>query len=129
MRALEEVGVRTCSALGINAARVAGHTGLWSEGAKIAAVGVRATRWVTMHGLSLNVDPDLQNYDHIVPCGITGEHAAIGALSQQQPGLSTADVVPHLCRAFEDVFELELSLHTVAKNPNRELPHPMVPIA
>jgi len=70
MRTLEEVIIRTLAAFGIKAGRKSGLTGVWVGDEKIAALGVRLSRWVTMHGLALNVNPDLSYYDGIIPCGI-----------------------------------------------------------
>ena len=73
MRALEEVVIRALAspALGVSAGRVPGLTGVWSAaGRKVAAVGVRARRWITFHGVALNVTTDLEAFAHIVPCGI-----------------------------------------------------------
>lgn len=69
---LEEVMIRTCALHGITAGRVDGLIGAWIDGArKIGAVGVRLSRWVTMHGFALNVTTDLAGFSMIVPCGIS----------------------------------------------------------
>lgn len=76
MRTLEEAVIRTCADFGLSAGRVDGLTGAWIEpekglGArKIAALGVKTSRWVTMHGLAFNVNTDLDFFNLIVPCGI-----------------------------------------------------------
>ena len=75
MRYLEEAVILTLSEFGIKAGRVDGLTGVWIEGGtsterKICAMGVKSSRWVTMHGIALNVNPDLSYFNHIVPCGI-----------------------------------------------------------
>ena len=70
MRALEEVIIRSLDKFGISADRKDGLTGVWVEDEKIAALGVRISRWVTMHGFALNVNTDLTYYDSIIPCGI-----------------------------------------------------------
>lgn len=58
---------------GLEGERIQGLTGVWVGGRKVAAIGVRAQRWVTYHGMSLNVDMDLNPFSMIVPCGISGE--------------------------------------------------------
>lgn len=76
MRYLEEAVILTLSEFGIIAGRVDGLTGVWIDGGtskarKICAMGVKSSRWVTMHGIALNVNPDLSYFNHIVPCGIS----------------------------------------------------------
>ncbi len=78
VRALEETLIRTCADLGLTAARVEGRSGVWFLGEpgrtrdrKVAAIGVRIARGVTMHGFALNCEPDLTVFTRIVPCGIT----------------------------------------------------------
>lgn len=71
LRRLEEVALGVCSALGIQAGRVAGRTGVWVDGSKVAAIGVRASSWVTFHGIAINRTPELAGFDLIVPCGIS----------------------------------------------------------
>ena len=70
MRTLEQIIIDTVSEFGIEAKRIKGLTGVWVGDEKIAALGVRIRRWVTMHGFSINVNTDLTFYDGIIPCGI-----------------------------------------------------------
>jgi lipoyl(octanoyl) transferase len=70
VRDLEEVLIRTAADYGIHAGRIEGLTGVWVEGEKLAAIGVRISRWVTSHGFALNVATDLDYFSLIVPCGI-----------------------------------------------------------
>tara|TARA_Y100000746_G_scaffold44005_1_gene33442 strand:- start:2425 stop:3066 length:642 start_codon:yes stop_codon:yes gene_type:complete len=70
MRRLEQLAIDVLKDFGISASRIKGLTGVWVGEEKIAAQGVRISRWVTMHGFSLNVNPDLSFYDGIIPCGI-----------------------------------------------------------
>ena len=70
MRILEQIIIDTVSEFGIEAKRIEGLTGVWVGDEKIAALGVRIRRWVTMHGFSINVNTDLTFYDGIIPCGI-----------------------------------------------------------
>ncbi|MDX2282626.1 MAG: lipoyl(octanoyl) transferase LipB [Bacteroidia bacterium] len=76
LRSLEEAVIRMLESYGLEGGRIAGATGVWigTEGAaprKICAMGVRCSRWVTMHGFALNLSPDLGLFSHIVPCGIS----------------------------------------------------------
>ena len=78
VRTLEEVLIAACGDLGVSTGRVEGRSGVWLPATadrperKIAAIGVRVTRWVSWHGIALNVEPDLSHYGGIVPCGISG---------------------------------------------------------
>ena len=77
MRLLEDVVIRTLACFGVTAGREEGATGVWvvsedGTARKIAALGVRLSRWCSMHGLAINVDPDLSHFDLIVPCGLAG---------------------------------------------------------
>ncbi|KAL6763108.1 lipoate-protein ligase B [Haematococcus lacustris] len=72
LRALEDVVIRALDQVsGLQGERLPGLTGVWVQGKKVAAIGVRAKRWVTYHGLALNVCPDLTPFKQIIPCGIT----------------------------------------------------------
>lgn len=77
MRGIEEVIIETLSEFSIKAERSAGETGVWidtkNNPRKICAIGVKTSRWVTMHGFALNVNNDLSYFDHIVPCGISNK--------------------------------------------------------
>ena len=106
LRQLEAVIIRTVEAYGLNAYRISGLTGVWLEGKKIAAVGIKVRRWITMHGFALNVCPDLQGFQDIVPCGITDK--PVGSLNEFMPNLSVAEVRVELIRSFAEVFNVEL---------------------
>ncbi len=107
MRLLEEAVIRTCSTFGLEAGREEGATGVWvpsrvhpGQRAKICAMGVRVRRWVTMHGLALNVSTDLSHFETIVPCGLTGRavtslRAELGNDAPSQPE-AAASVCGHL---------------------------------
>jgi len=73
LRALEEIIIRTCGDYGLAAERVPKYTGVWIENRKIAAIGIKVTRWITMHGFAFNVNTDLSLYNGIIPCGITNK--------------------------------------------------------
>jgi len=103
---LEAWLIRTLAAFNIKGERREGRVGIWvargKREDKIAAIGVRVRRWVTFHGVSLNVDPDLTHFDGIVPCGIS-EH---GVTSLHDLGVlvSMADVDVAMRQAFDEVF-------------------------
>ncbi len=79
MRLLEEAVIRVLAEYGIRAGRSEGETGVWldsdipEKARKICALGVRTSRWVSMHGLALNINTDLSYFNHIIPCGIAGK--------------------------------------------------------
>jgi lipoate-protein ligase B len=73
LRGLEEVMLRTLAEYGLAGERIEGLTGIWVKGAKIGAIGVKVSRWVTMHGFAFNVDPDLSHFERIIPCGLVGK--------------------------------------------------------
>ena len=74
LRALEEVLILTCKDYGITAGREPKYTGVWIEDRKIAAIGIKVSRWITMHGFAFNVNTDLSFFTGIIPCGITDKH-------------------------------------------------------
>ena len=110
LRALEEVVIRTCSSLGIpDAHRHDEHTGVWLRDHKIAAVGVALRKWVTYHGIALNVNPRLDDFNRIIPCGLSDVH--VGSLSSlvDDFDLRPLDVIPTFLSAFSDVFLADLT--------------------
>jgi lipoyl(octanoyl) transferase len=106
MRALEEVIIRSLDKFGISADRKDGLTGVWVEDEKIAALGVRISRWVTMHGFALNVNTDLTYYDSIIPCGIFdyGITSLEHILGEKQ---NISKIKSILSAVFLDVFQLK----------------------
>jgi lipoyl(octanoyl) transferase len=113
MRLLEESIIRTCTMLGVSAGRIKGLTGVWvghedeKNARKIAALGVKTSRWVTMHGLAFNVNADLNYFNHIVPCGIVDK--AVTSLERE---LGTAipmlKVQEMLRNNIVELFEMEV---------------------
>ena len=113
LRLLEEVVILTLSDYGLKGERSEGETGVWLDvgtpfARKISAMGVRASRWVTMHGFAFNVNSDLGYFDHIIPCGIKGKavtslHVELG-VSQ----VSAEEVKEKLKKHFAVLFEAEL---------------------
>ena len=73
LRQLEEALIQAVSAFGITAERNPGYTGVWTQGRKIASIGIHVRQWVTWHGFALNVTTDLSGFDTIVPCGLSGK--------------------------------------------------------
>ena len=104
VRDLEQVMISAAGEFAIAAARVAGLTGAWVGDRKLAAIGVRISRWVTSHGFAINVNPDLSHFGFIVPCGIpdrgvTSFTALLGRT------VRIRDVEDAVVRAFAEVFQ------------------------
>lgn len=88
---LEEAMVRTCADFGVRASRISGLNGTWIADQKVGAVGVRISRWVTMHGLALNANSNLSHFELIVPCGI--DDKTVTSLSRELDRVVTVDDV------------------------------------
>jgi lipoyl(octanoyl) transferase len=108
LRQLEEVIIRTLNNYGLVGDRIAGLTGVWVEGHKVAAIGIKVSRWVTMHGFALNVCPDLAGFREIVPCGIADR--PVGRLVDWIPTVNSTEVRQVLIRNFAEVFAVEYEL-------------------
>ncbi|OKH20049.1 lipoyl(octanoyl) transferase [[Limnothrix rosea] IAM M-220] len=106
LRQLEEVIIQLLAVYGLRGDRLEGLTGVWVEGRKVAAIGIKVKRWITMHGFALNVCPDLTGFTKIVPCGI-GDRP-VGSLAQFLPEITTAQVRQDLPDIFAEVFQLEM---------------------
>jgi lipoyl(octanoyl) transferase len=113
LRNIEEVIILTLKEYGIESGRSSGETGVWLDAGKkgkerkICAIGVRSSRWVTMHGFALNVNTDLDYFNFIIPCGIQGKQ-----VTSLQKELGTPvdfeDAKQKVKRNFENVFDAEL---------------------
>ena len=110
LRLLEEMVILTLKEYGIQAGRSEGETGVWLDAGtpfarKICAMGVRASRWVTMHGFAFNVNSDLGYFDHIIPCGIrektvTSLHVELGVARVPEEEVKEK-LKKHFCSLFE----------------------------
>lgn len=105
VRALEQVLIGALAELGIAAGRLPGATGVWVNGAKVAAIGVHISRWVTSHGFALNLTTDLSYFRLIVPCGLTKPVISLAALGCTA---SREEVIGLLIRQFSSEFGLEV---------------------
>ncbi len=105
VRSIEQAIIDTLAEFGIESGRSDGATGVWTDGRKIAAIGVHISRWVTSHGFALNHTTDLSYFRYIVPCGLTRPVTSMAELGSAAP---RADVVAALARHFATNFELEL---------------------
>ncbi len=112
LRLLEEMVILTLSEYGLKAERSEGETGVWLDvgtpfARKICAMGVRASRWVTMHGFALNVNCDLGYFDLMVPCGIKGKAVTSLNVELGRQEVNVDGVKQKLLRHFEALFEAE----------------------
>lgn len=114
LRNIEEVIILTLAEYGINGERSPGETGVWIDPdlpgreRKICAIGVRCSRWITMHGFALNVSPDLSYFNHIIPCGIVGKQ--VTSLEKETGARPDMQEVKEKVREnFEKVFRVELA--------------------
>lgn len=123
MRTIEEAVILTLADYGVVAGRYPGYTGVWldadnSNARKICAIGVRASRWVTMHGFAFNINTDLSYFNNIIPCGI--EDKAVASL-QGELGreVDIEEVKTKLKRHFANLFEMELLSKKALTEENR----------
>ncbi|SDS52438.1 lipoyl(octanoyl) transferase LipB [Gramella sp. MAR_2010_147] len=113
LRLLEETVILTLAEYGLKAERSPGETGVWLDvgtpfARKICAMGVRASRWVTMHGFALNVNSDLGYFDHIIPCGIKGKAVTSLNVELGKKEIDLHEVQTKLLQHFKVLFEAEL---------------------
>ncbi len=108
VRDLEDVMIRVCADYGVTAGRIKGLTGAWVGAEKIGAIGVRLSRWITMHGFAFNVSTDLDHFKLIVPCGISdrGVTSLERATGQDLSVSKVEDAVVH---RFHEIFERHLA--------------------
>lgn len=112
LRFLEEAIILTLADYGVQSERSEGETGVWLGvgtpfARKICAMGVRASRWVTMHGFALNVNVDLGYFDNIIPCGIRGKAVTSLNVELGVEKVDEAEVKVKILKHFKDLFEAE----------------------
>lgn len=113
LRLLEEMVILTLAEYGLKAKRSAGETGVWLDvgtpfARKICAMGVRASRWVTMHGFALNVNSDLGYFDLMIPCGIKGKAVTSLNVELRKKEVDAQEVKEKMLRHFEMLFEAQV---------------------
>lgn len=112
MRNLEEVIIRTIAEYGLKGERSSGETGVWLDvgkpyARKICAMGVKASRWITMHGFALNVNSDLRYFEYIIPCGIKDK--AVASLNREiNREIDMEELKLFVKKHFEEVFDVNL---------------------
>lgn len=104
LRQLEEVVIRVLRGYDLTPERIEGLTGVWVQNSKIAAVGIKVKRWVTMHGFAINVCPDLRGFESIIPCGIVDR--PVGSIAQFCPEITLEQVKKDVITRFQEVFTL-----------------------
>ncbi|MDC8005679.1 lipoyl(octanoyl) transferase LipB [Aureisphaera galaxeae] len=113
LRLLEEMIIRTLAEYGIKAERSPGETGVWLDvgtpfARKICAMGVRASRWVTMHGFAFNINADLGYFDYMIPCGIKDKAVTSLNVELGKTEVPLEEVKEKLTRHFSELFEAQL---------------------
>ncbi len=104
LRALEEVIIKTCADYGLETGRKDGLTGVWIEDRKICAMGIKVSRWITMHGFAFNVNTDLSLFNGIIPCGIRDKE--VTSLQKEiNKTISMNEVKERIIENFMAVFE------------------------
>lgn len=107
LRALEETIIVALAEFGLEGERFPPYTGVWTNGRKVAAIGIKVSRWVSIHGIALNCDNDLSPFETIVPCGI--HDFGVTSLSKEAGRRITIEEArPAVSRAFDQVFGIEL---------------------
>lgn len=111
LRFLEEVIIKTIGDYGVKGVRSEGETGVWLDvgtpfARKICAMGVRASRWVTMHGFALNVNADLGYFDNIIPCGIRGKAVTSLNVELDVAHVDEEEVKQKILKYFKELFEV-----------------------
>ena len=121
VRDVEEVMIRVCAGYGLEAGRVQGITGAWlraatGQAAKIGAIGVRISRWITSHGFAFNVSTDMRHFQLIVPCGLVGRGVTSLAQELGRP-VPLPEVEDALARHFGEVFGRAVSNASATPRP------------
>ncbi|MCH8275152.1 MAG: lipoyl(octanoyl) transferase LipB [Armatimonadetes bacterium] len=115
LRDLEEAVIRLLARFDLDGYRFPPNTGVWMNSKKVAAIGIKVSKWVNIHGIALNCDNDLSPFDLIVPCGIPGY--GVTSLTQEKGReVTIGDAMQEAVPAFEGVFGLEFEEVSLAKN-------------
>lgn len=113
MRMLEEAMIHVCGSVGLEAGRRPPHTGCWLGELKVASIGVKVKRWVSIHGIALNCCNDLSLFDLIVPCGIPGRPMTSLSIALGRE-FTVSEAAPMAVQAFSEVFKSEFESDSVA---------------
>jgi lipoate-protein ligase B len=119
VRALEEALTGALARFGVDAGREPGAAGVWTGGAKIAAIGIHVSRWVTSHGFALNIDTNLDYFGYIVPCGLAKPVTSLRALGVRA---DRGEVMAAVAASFKEVFHIQTLLYGSAAQTSANAP-------
>ena len=106
LRALEEVIIKVCAEYDLDGSRVDKYTGVWLDDRKICAIGIKVSRWITMHGFAFNVNTDLKLFNGIIPCGITDKD--VTSLNRElKKEISLSEVKEKIIHHFDVIFNYD----------------------
>jgi len=106
LRAIEEVILKVCEEYGLKGSRVDKYTGVWIDDRKICAIGIKVSRWITMHGFAFNVNTDLKLFNGIIPCGITDKD--VTSLNRElKTEIHINEVKEKIIHHFNDFFRFD----------------------
>lgn len=114
LRALEEVIILTCKDYGLETGRKEKYTGVWIENRKIAAIGIKISNWISMHGFAFNINTDLSLFNGIIPCGISDKEVTSLAKELGRE-ISLSEVKEQLLNNFKEIFQYDV-IETVEAN-------------
>jgi len=123
LRGLEEIIIRTCAEYGIIGKRDPDHTGVWVGNRKIAAIGIKVSRWITMHGFAFNINSDLSLFNGIIPCGIH-DKGVTSILNETGKEADISEVKGKLTNNFKEFFGYDV-IKTTIKEELLSFPHSM----
>ena len=107
LRDLEEAIIEVCKSFGLEGHRSLVNTGVWIRERKVAAIGIKVSKWVSIHGIALNCNNDLSPFGLIVPCGIQS-HGVTSLSAEAGSNISIEDAKPRVVAAFENVFHVSI---------------------
>lgn len=110
LRNLEEAIILTCRSFGLEGTRSSVNTGVWIDDRKVAAIGIKVSKWVSLHGIALNCNNGLSPFDLIVPCGIQ-THGVTSLSREAGREIRVEEAKPKIIAGFETVFGLSFSTH------------------
>ncbi len=114
LRAIEEVIIKVCDEYGLDASRVEKYTGVWIDDRKICAIGIKVSRWITMHGFAFNVNTDLKLFKGIIPCGISNKD--VTSLNRElKKEINLGEVKEQILHQFSVIFNYD-QIELISKN-------------